>query len=441
MKKVNKFFPLIVAFCAVVLLSLCFYRDQLDVADYDWFMSYQDDSDLHIRGRIQRTIQTGNPFSDYGFIGQYATFEDGQRFDPYFRQIGIQGLYASLVQKITNSDLDQTVKYTRMLNSLLCAVMCAVFCYWCTKEFGKTIGIMSVIAFAFSPWLTVSARNLYWATWLMFLPAVFMLLLLQYENSHKKYSNILAFLLVFTAVFLKCGAGYEFVSCVLICMELPLIYYAIRNKWTFTKFITRAVVSGVGGVLGFACAVGVNLYQCKLLVGDFNTAVSLMIENISKRTGAFGIEQTNQLIIESLEVSPLKVINTYLFSGQPVLFSYTMAEIIAFFLVMLCVYLATGKGNKASYITAAVSLTGPISWFVLAKGHSYIHCHINYILWSIPAVYLVFLCGADTLCCLVKQGYCNCKTTAQKAVLTASAVIILLYVIACFYFRGNVRGW
>lgn len=440
-KSIDSFLPWIFAVLCVVFLSLCFYRNQLGVANNDWFMTYQDDSDLHIRGRISRTIDTGNPFSDHAMIGQYAQIDGELKYDPYFRQIGIQGIYSSFVHKITGASLEDTVRYTRMLNSLLCALVCTVFCFWCFKEFGKIAGILSGVFFAFSPWLTVSARNLYWATWLLLLPALTMLLLLRYEHVKNKYSGTLAFFLALVTVFLRCGAGYEFVSCVLVCMELPFIYYAVKNSWSVKKFVTRAVISGVGGVAGFCAAVVVNLVQCKMLVGDFGTAVELMLENISKRTGAFGIEQTNELIIASLEVSPLTVINTYLFSGEPVLFSFTMSEIVAFFLVMLCVHITTKKGSRAAYIASAVSFIGPLSWMVLAKGHSYIHCHINYILWSVPTVYIMALSGAGTLCALLKESYNNSKTLKTKLMTLAVPVILALYIIACFYMRSNVRGW
>lgn len=441
MKTLNKALPWMFVFVTVIFLSLCFYRNQIGAAGNDWFMTYQDDSDMHIRGRIARTIETGNPFSDHMLIGQYAVIDGVQRYDPYFRQIGIQGLYASFIQRITGADLENTVRYTRMLNSLLCAVMCAVFAFWLWRERGKTTAVLSVVLFAFSPWLTVSARNLYWATWLMFLPAVLMLVILRHDAVRKRYSNFVAFILCFVSIFLKCGAGYEFVSCVLVCMEIPFIYYAVHNSWSIKKFLIRTAVSGIGGITGFAAAIGVNLLQCKMLVGDFNTAVELMIENISKRTGAFGIEQTNELIIASLNVSPITVINTYLFSGEPVLFGFTMAEIIAFFLVMLCVHIVTKKGSEAAYAASFVSIVGPLSWMILAKGHSYIHCHINYILWSVPTVYIMALSGAGTLSALIKESYSASKSLSRKVMIIAVPVILALYIVACFYMRTNVRGW
>ena len=36
-----------------------------------------------------------------------------------------------------------------------------------------------------------------------------------------------------------------------------------------------------------------------------------------------------------------------------------------------------------------ISFLGPISWYILAAPHSYIHTHINYVLWSFPCLALV----------------------------------------------------
>lgn len=34
------------------------------------------------------------------------------------------------------------------------------------------------------------------------------------------------------------------------------------------------------------------------------------------------------------------------------------------------------------------SILSPLSWFVLAKVHSYVHTHINHVLWSMPFILL-----------------------------------------------------
>jgi hypothetical protein len=41
-------------------------------------------------------------------------------------------------------------------------------------------------------------------------------------------------------------------------------------------------------------------------------------------------------------------------------------------------------------ITTILSLAAPLSWFVLFKAHSYLHPHLNFIVWQMPTVLLGF---------------------------------------------------
>jgi len=46
--------------------------------------------------------------------------------------------------------------------------------------------------------------------------------------------------------------------------------------------------------------------------------------------------------------------------------------------------------NNAAISVTWFSILAPLSWFVLAKGHSFIHTHLNHILWYIPFLLLGF---------------------------------------------------
>ena len=78
---------------------------------------------------------------------------------------------------------------------------------------------------------------------------------------------------------------------------------------------------------------------------------------------------------------------------------------------------------------------------ILAKGHSYIHCHINYVLWCIPTVYIMALCGMGTLGAFIKEKYTACTTRKEKAALVAACTVLAMFIVLCFYSRNNVRGW
>lgn len=71
----------------------------------------------------------------------------------------------------------------------------------------------------------------------------------------------------------------------------------------------------------------------------------------------------------------------------PAALVYINEAYVFFLLVGLVVWKAFRRATPWYWrVTLAVSLVAPISWFVMAKGHSFIHTHVNYILWYLPFV-------------------------------------------------------
>lgn len=50
-----------------------------------------------------------------------------------------------------------------------------------------------------------------------------------------------------------------------------------------------------------------------------------------------------------------------------------------------------------------VSITAPLSWFIIFKGHSYLHTHMNPIVWYMPFMLLGFVLTGST-CRYILQG-------------------------------------
>ena len=50
--------------------------------------------------------------------------------------------------------------------------------------------------------------------------------------------------------------------------------------------------------------------------------------------------------------------------------------------------------NIALVFATWFSILAPLSWYVIFKGHSFIHTHMNYILWQMPYTFFGFaICG------------------------------------------------
>jgi hypothetical protein len=56
----------------------------------------------------------------------------------------------------------------------------------------------------------------------------------------------------------------------------------------------------------------------------------------------------------------------------------------------------------ALIIATWFSILAPLSWFVIFKAHSYIHTHMNYIVWQMPFTLLGF-----AVCGLVVKIFCS----------------------------------
>ena len=54
-------------------------------------------------------------------------------------------------------------------------------------------------------------------------------------------------------------------------------------------------------------------------------------------------------------------------------------------------FIETKNNFNALIITFWVSIIAPLSWFILFKSHSYIHTHMNFIVWYMPFALLGYV--------------------------------------------------
>lgn len=75
-----------------------------------------------------------------------------------------------------------------------------------------------------SPWIVVFGRNLYWCAFLWFTPAVFVAYFVLARTRIGKWLSLIGVYLAFT---LKCLAGYEYISTIILFAAAPLAYQFI----------------------------------------------------------------------------------------------------------------------------------------------------------------------------------------------------------------------
>jgi len=379
----------IIAVILFILLFANYLTNCFHTVQPYWFENWQTDSEALIKGRIF-VIEHYGFLKDFGLLQMSAGYEKGfadyETLTPYLSQLGFGGTLFGAIKILTHG-----IGFCYGLNVfILCGLLFAIL-KWIYDEFGILPSIAGYVAMFFSGWMTVSARNLYWIPFTLILPFVISLFFLKREEKTGKISVWLWAFLIFASVFFKSGCGFEFISCVLINSVLPIFYYGCKNNWSVSKIIKRFFIIGCTGLLGFLSAIGLHIYQLSGYFGNLSQALSLMQNDVARRTAATVLTMPTQgFVINSMSVPKFQVISTYL-AGESVIFGLKM-NILICICALTFLYKSENQNLHALKIFTLVSLLSPLSWYILASPHSYIHTHINYLLWSYPCIILIFAC-------------------------------------------------
>lgn len=392
-----------------IMLFWGFFTNAYKCVGEEQFYYFQRDSDNLTLGRVigdpskdDKTFFLGMYTSgdENVFITNYDLYANDQdpadlEYVPYYQQLGLQGDIYRLIDKILPTSNAANIVLFEMLNCALLAGVLLCLLHWVKNEFGTISFVLCFFSLFYNPWLTMGAGSIYWCFWIYFTSLVVNLFILSKEYNEKTKLQLLS-LSVFVFTLLKCASGYEFVTVILICGELPLFYYAIKEKWNFKKFFMYFSATSVIAVMGFVS--GIFLHVLKgIFTNHYTDVVRAILGSMSYRLGLGNTEALSDVLKESLNVSYHDLLKTYLTGGTiDIVFNQNMLSLICIGIFSFLVALTSVKNmlNDAKIrsltMLVVISLLAPLSWIVLAKGHSYIHTHINYILWSIPTVPILF---------------------------------------------------
>ncbi|ULL19026.1 hypothetical protein DVH26_34120 [Paenibacillus sp. H1-7] len=459
---------------SVITMTAGFYGNYWKSVDQGRFTSFQIDSESLVVGKMVKSEKEGI-FSNSGLMGtfdnipnggndkfldQYKLFSGelaGGEYQRYTSQIGLQGIAFSIINKISPFEKkEDLLKYLKLINSLLFSLILTIFIVWVYIEFNSAIvSLFVLLTILYSEWLVLFGRNLYWITWAMFLPFIISLVFLYLEDKSGKFKNKLYIILIYLAVFIKCASGYEYLSTILLAMIAPVIYYGISRKWGIKKVVLRILMAGTTAVLSFFSTVFLNLYQLSLEFGSFRNAANTIWTNVLKRTHASG-DNFSASLKESLDASIVTVLDKY-WSGEVINLSnivptssfviFTAEKIILIFIIATVMvfssnlYFPTIAKLRVKLISLSVTLwfsfLAPVSWFILAKGHSFIHTHMNHILWQIPFTLYGFVLTGIIAKCVVYD--LNKRYNYFKQVIIGVIIIILLGSAYSIYSSSKVQ--
>jgi hypothetical protein len=416
--KVSSYPRLLVAGFIFLFATCSFFGNSFSAADPSWFTQHQLDSEQLVLDGIlhSRHSNHGKPI----VLGRYTRpeipdqythahrlFRDGNqngKFNSYGSQYGLQGkVFAYLFSKGFSISAIQ-----------LLVASCMALCLSCSYLLlrANLFSGMASAAFCFSmalaPWVIVFARNLYWVPFTWFAPSLVTALaatLFSRVSTHREQaiSNIFLAATLFCFVLVKLLCGYEYITAIYLSSLVAFISISYRNRAHTSLIIKRSLIITLVFALAFGTSIGMHASQLETLGkpglqtiwdtaakrGSSTTPGSIVARACYKITDPEKLKDCQDSYSKSLTSSPLRVVYRYLFvpSFLPWVGHNTgRTSLQLIFPIFVALIFFAYRRDVLAALTIGSFFIGSTSWFVAAKGHSYIHYSINYVLW-----YLLFI--------------------------------------------------
>ena len=422
----------VVVLVSMALFYSSFMHNLLGVVSTQWFAWHQKDMESFVVGRMVKSRQDG-VLSAAGLLGtcspiaekvpfsmdvlrfQYRSYAQGLgcgAYTPYESQIGAQGMPFSLLDRAMPLEAETRLKSLYALTSLLSASLLSVLVLWLWRRIG-TLPAITALAFTLcSEWLTVFGRNLWWCLGAFYLPMTAQLW--AYRSQHQADAVALRRIAAaaFLAVTAKCILnGYEYMTTVLIMSAVPTVYYCSLAGARAHVFARHLAALAGGSAAAVLLTMAVLCGQIYAATGSDTRGVEHIWSSFEKRSHA-DPDAYPRVFKASLEADPFTVLKSYLTGSYttvgtntgdatgsglhvPYWFLCLLFTAASAAAILLC--RQAPAWNRRILALVAAMWTGflaPLSWFVIFKEHSFIHTHMNFVVWQMPFTVLGFaLCG------------------------------------------------
>lgn len=404
---IHKYQKQILLALGVIILTLAYVINIFDINHYQkgptYFPKFQKDSENLVLVSVLAKNYTKAQTEPYGLSllrghkNNKIIFLDGdlkeasEKLDPddinnirpYDSLVGIQGHIVNFFYRLGI----KKISVFRWANALLTAAVLVAICYMIYKTYNGLLAGVFFVTFALSPWVTAFGSNLYWASYLWFLPLL-LVFIYQYLPQNKRIKRYSLLALIGLSIFVKSLAGYEYISSIMIIAVIPIILDFFKSKAKHIKIqnVKAFIQISLVMIFGFILAFGVHASMRGN--GDILTGAQIIYNHDVKRRMSVG-EYHNDKIAKLNEAKNASMINTvrrYVSFNTPLLTGLIngnsfMPLVIVSFLFLVVDAMKNYQKVKLELIVWILTLLAPLSWYILAKPHSYIHTHMNYVLW------------------------------------------------------------
>lgn len=320
--------------------------------------------------------KTHGSIADLKVIDEAGNFCQSGKLTIYPSQFGLQGKIFRHLSAYMDYEGFKTTFY--LICTLLAALVFTGIVYMVKIKYNNLMAVCFFLVFWLSPWVVNFARNLYWVEFTWFLPMLVGLICAKFY--HNKVWRLLSYAGMFVTIFIKCLCGYEYITTIMLGGIVFLLIdwlFAIvsKEKEVAKKLAFTIFFMGIAALLGFVFAILIHAG----LRGEGDViqgVVTIFKEDVIRRTSGLKLEDTNSNVWD--------VLTKYFHFSTEVIagISGSLFPILSITPIFIFVWNYFKKTLDWKEIIAyGLFFITTISWFVLAKSHSFIHTHMNYVLW------------------------------------------------------------
>lgn len=323
---------------------------------------------------------------------RYAVFKDssGKMVNTemkgiYISQIGIQGKVWRALAKVLPY-VNMQIGILHLICAALAALVFSAISLAIAKKYNILMAVIFYITFWLSPWTASFAKNLYWVEFTWFIPVLIGLIASIYTDNKK--IRIVSYIAMFLSVFVKSLCGYEYMSTILIASMMFLAVDLIKafiakdkekSKLIFKTTFILSILAVAGFLVAFLMHAGIR--------GEGNIVegfVSIWNRDVARRIFA-DPHSVDPVLYRSLEASILVVVRQYFRFTTELIYGIPGGLFRLLCIIPLGIFgyeiLVEEKVDVEKIALYVLSFIATVSFFVLVKGHAYIHTHMNYVLW------------------------------------------------------------
>ncbi|MDR1153405.1 MAG: hypothetical protein LBL04_01740 [Bacteroidales bacterium] len=412
-------------FCGFILLALAFNFKMNIAGSASFFNNFQYDGESLVVGRLILS-ERNNIFDHARFLGwvqptpagldpylyQYEAYQhayDFESYQAYYSHPAYQSLAYGVICAVTGMNGYPALDFLKWLVSIFTALLFTLFIAWVQRRWGWATAFFVFFTVCFSQWVTAFGRNLFWILGAFYVPFVFALWYLQkYEPNDRRSIRTTFWLMFFTMLFKCLFTGFEYITTALVMSVTPWFFYAIMNRWGWKKFLQSVSVASAGALAAVVAGIACLTVQLSSVSGSISRGFKYILTSFGRRShGNAG--EFDSFFRESLDSNLWDVLRAY-WNGHAIDLSHWFDHplwqsvgkvsfgfcVLLFLLITWVVFQSKiirkhpvfRRQQVALAMMLWISLLAPLSWFVIFKAHSYVHTHMNHIVWHMPFILL-----------------------------------------------------